>query len=171
MRMGSHPDQHQPPDQPAPSPPAGATGNPRDDGNEPTESGIRRHGITPDQERAITALLTEPTVAKAAVAANVGERSIYRWLRDDEKFQQAYRDARRDAFGAAAGVAQRLAPNALVVLAKIMNDTNANHSARVAAAAQVLKFGREALELDDMVARIEALERASQNQPERQPWQ
>ncbi|MGD9600160.1 MAG: hypothetical protein AB7P94_17985 [Steroidobacteraceae bacterium] len=127
-------------------------------------------GLTRDQERAVTALMTEPTVAKAAVAAGVGERSIYRWLRDDATFMAAYRGARRDAFGAAAGVAQRLAPNALVVLAKIMNDTGANTSARVAAAAQVLKFGRDALELDDLAARVEALERSQQETKERRPW-
>lgn len=138
---------------------------------EPAESGTRRDGITIDQERAITALMTEPTVTKAAQAAGVGERSIYRWLRDDAAFGNALRAARRDAFGAAAGVAQRLAPNALVVLAKIMNDTEAPHSARVSAAMGVLKFGRDALELDDLAARVEALEHASKDQPERQAWQ
>ncbi len=68
-------------------------------------------------------------------------------------------------------MAQRLAPNALVVLAKIMNDTEAPHSARVSAAMGVLKFGRDALELDDLAARVEALEHASKDQPERQAWQ
>jgi len=159
-----HPEPHprEPDDDAAPTTDPGAQAD------EP--AGLRRLGLpplTPDQERAVTALLTEATVAKAAVAAGVSERSIYRWLREDEAFQRAYREARRDAFGAAAGVAQRLAPNALVVLARIMNDLNASHSARVAAAMGVLKFGRDAIELDDVLARLETVEQSVRALPKR----
>ncbi len=74
-------------------------------------AGLRRLGLTPDQERAVTALLTEATVAKAAVAAGVSERSIYRWLREDEAFQRAYREAvGRKALGHARRRAEGVAP-------------------------------------------------------------
>lgn len=33
------------------------------------------------QQRAVLALLSEPSVAKAAAAAQVGERTLYKWLR------------------------------------------------------------------------------------------
>jgi hypothetical protein len=53
--------------------------------------------LTPDQERAILALLNQPTIGKAAEEAKVGERSLYRWLKDPT-FAGAYREARREAF-------------------------------------------------------------------------
>ena len=40
-------------------------------------------------------------------------------------------------------------------------DAGATHSAKVSAANALLRFGREAIELDDVVARVEALEQAS----------
>ena len=45
------------------------------------------------QEQAITALLTEPTVAEAARTAGVSESTVRRWLHDS-KFRNAYRAAR-----------------------------------------------------------------------------
>jgi hypothetical protein len=125
-------------------------------------------GLTPVQEKAITALLAEPTIAKAAEATGVTERTIYRWMTNDPEFGAAYRKARREAFGQAVGLSQRLAPMAVTTLAKVMSDAGASHSARVSAATNLLRFGREAIELEDIAARVEALERAAQ---EEKPWQ
>jgi hypothetical protein len=124
--------------------------------------------LTPQQERAVIALLAEPTVAKAAAASGVPERTLYRWMSDDKAFGDAYRKARREAFGQAVGLAQRLAPMAITTLAKVMSDAGSSHSARVSAATNLLRFGREAIELEDIAARVEALERAAQ---EDKPWQ
>ena len=49
--------------------------------------------LSTDQEAAIAALLTQPSIAKAAEAAGVPERTLYRWLKDD-KFRAAYRAVR-----------------------------------------------------------------------------
>jgi hypothetical protein len=115
--------------------------------------------ITARQERAITALLVEPSVAKAAEASGVGLRTLHRWTREDEAFIAAYRAARREAFGHAIGLTQRMAPHAVHTLAKIMADAAAPYAARVAAASSLLRFGRESIETDDLAARVEALER------------
>jgi hypothetical protein len=49
---------------------------------------------------------------------------------------------------------------------RLMHDTKATWSSRVTAATQVLKFAREAIELDDLSVRIETLERnATEEQP------
>ena len=45
--------------------------------------------LEPRQERAIIALLNEPTIAKAADAAGVGERTLHRWLEHDQNFSMA----------------------------------------------------------------------------------
>ena len=55
--------------------------------------------ITARQEKAITALLNEPTIAKAAEASGVGERTLYRWLAEPA-FSRVFRRTHREAFRA-----------------------------------------------------------------------
>jgi hypothetical protein len=125
--------------------------------------------LTPEQEQGIAALITQPTIAKAAEAAGVSERSLYRWLRE-EKFRLAYRNARRQVFSQAIALSQKYTPIAVNVLAKVMTDPAANNAAKVSAASAVLKFGRESIELDDLVERIEKLETQSEAKPAESRW-
>lgn len=124
------------------------------------DAGSPFDGLTPRQEGAIAALLAQPTVEKAAAACGVGERTLYRWLRD-QAFSAAYRRARREQFAHAVSLAQRYAPASVNGLARIAADPSASHSARVAAHVAVLRFARESIELDELVGRIEALETAA----------
>lgn len=117
-------------------------------------------GLTPKQEDAIVRLINEPNIAKVAEACEVTDRTVYRWLQEPA-FSAAYRKARRDAFSQAIALTQRYAPMAVNVLAKVMADQDAPHHARVTAAVNLLRFGREAIELDDLAARVEALEQAA----------
>jgi hypothetical protein len=127
-------------------------------------------GLEPRQERAIIALLNEPTIAKAADTAGVGERTLHRWLEQDQKFSKAYRRARREAFSHAIALTNRYAPHAVNTLVKVMSDSTAPHSARVSASVAMLRFSREGIELDDMVARIEALEEAAAKTEQPSRW-
>ena len=113
--------------------------------------------LSPKQEEAISALLEHPTQARAAQAVGISEKTLRRWL-DRPAFAAAYRRARREAFGQALGLVQRCAPMAVNALAKIVTDPAAPVPSRVAAASALLRFGREALELDDLAVRVEALE-------------
>ncbi len=113
--------------------------------------------LSQKQERAIVALLDAPTIAKAAEAIGVCERTLYRWL-DDPDFAAAYRKARRQAFGVAIGLVQKYAPVAVNCLVRVTTDANAPASAKVAAATALLRFGREGIETDDLAVRVEALE-------------
>lgn len=113
--------------------------------------------LTARQEKAIVALLAEPTIARAATAAGVGERTLHKWIRQPD-FGAAYRRARREAFAQAIAGAHRLAAAAVQTLARIMLDTAAPYPSRVAAASALLRFSREAIELDDIAGRVEALE-------------
>ena len=119
--------------------------------------------ISTSQQRAILALLAEPSVAAAAVKANVGERTLHRWMRL-EHFSQEYRFARREAFCQAIALTQRSSAAAVATLLRIMHDPNATWSARVTAATNILKFARESIELDDLEARIEMLEVATRKE-------
>ncbi|HEX2837063.1 MAG TPA: hypothetical protein VHN77_02940 [Phycisphaerales bacterium] len=123
------------------------------------DAGYNAEGITPKQEAAIVALLNEPTVARAAITADVDERTLHRWLADPD-FARAYRNARRVAFAQAIAVTQRYAPLAIHTLGKIMADQTVGASARVSAATALLKFSRESIELDDLASRVDELERS-----------
>ena len=116
--------------------------------------------ISLDQQKAIIALLREPTVAKAAEAVGIDESTLYRWMKEPG-FGKEFRDARRDSFRHAVGLCNRYAPVAVQTLMKVMADATAPHSAKVSAATALLKFSRESIELDDVVARVEALEQAA----------
>jgi len=116
--------------------------------------------LSPKQERAIVALLNEHSVSKAADVAKVHPRTLYRWLEESD-FAAAYRKARRQAFGQAIALTQRYAPLAVNTLVKIMTDADAPASAKVTAATTMLRFGREGVELDDLAARVDALEQAA----------
>ena len=122
-------------------------------------------GLSVRQQQAILALLNQPTIKAAAKSCGVGERTLYRWLRDPD-FARAFRAARRDSFAHAVSLAQRYASLAVHTLAKLMSDPACGHSAKVAAATGILKFGRESIELDEMVGRIEALEGAAKSDGE-----
>lgn len=120
-------------------------------------------GLNPKQERAIIALLREPTLPQAAEAAGVHEKTVYRWL-TEPRFSSVYRRTRREAFGQAIALTQKYAPMAVQTLAKIMLDSSAPAHARVTAAASLLRFGREGIELEDLTARVDALEMVRQEE-------
>lgn len=122
--------------------------------------------LTKGQEDALIALITEPSVSAAAAKANIGERTVHRWLREDEAFLAEYRRVRREAFTQAVGLTQRSSTAAVATLLRIMHDPKATWSSRVSAATHVLKFAREGIELDDLVARVEVLEANVAERPE-----
>lgn len=130
--------------------------------------------LTAQQEQAIAALLTEPTVTKVAAVVGVSDRTVHRWL-DDPAFSAAYRHARKQVFQQAMSLTQKYVPYAVQALAKVMSDAGAPHSAKVSAASALLKFSREAIEIDDLQARLEDLEQKIDAKPKRvfadEPWQ
>lgn len=115
-------------------------------------------GLSRRQGQAIEALLKEPTIARAALASGVYERTLRRWMKKP-RFRAVWLAARREAFGQAIGLCQRYTPAAAATLVKIMNDPGAPAAVRVTAAALVMKFGREGVEIDDLQERVADLER------------
>jgi hypothetical protein len=117
-------------------------------------------GLNPKQVKAVEALLQEPTITRAAAVAGVNEWTLRRWQRN-AGFRGALSSARREAFGQAMGLTQRYAAVAVATLVKVMNDPTSPPNCKVSAAAVLLKYGREGLELDDLNVRLEALEQAA----------
>lgn len=114
--------------------------------------------LTKKQEKAVVALLAAPTVQAAAEAAGVSERTLWRWLQQPE-FKEAYRQARREAVSHAIGRLQQATTRAVETLEEVMGNPEAKESARVSAAKTVLDAALKALELEDLEARVEELER------------
>jgi len=119
------------------------------------------------QEEAIAALLTQGNVDEAARAAGIGVRTLLRWLKLPE-FQTAYRQARRDAFGQAIARLQQGTSAAATTLLKVMIDPSAPASVRVRAADSIFNHAAKAIEIEDIEARVAALEQAAASGKQRQ---
>ena len=113
------------------------------------------------QEDAIAALLTQRNVEEAARAAGIGTRTLLRWLKTPE-FQAAYRQARREAFGQAVARLQQGASAAATTLLKTMIDPATPASVRVRAAECVMNQATKAIEIEDIEARVSAIEQGAQ---------
>jgi len=116
--------------------------------------------LSPRQQAFVTALLTAPTITHAMAAAKVPERTAYRWLADPI-FLAAYRQAKRDALGHATGRLAVLADEAVETVQAILKDPEAPATVRLAAAKAVLDTALKVAEVEDLQARIKALEQAA----------
>jgi hypothetical protein len=110
------------------------------------------------QAAAIAALLAQRTIAEAAHQVGIGERTLLRWLQEDSAFQAAYRTARRHVVQHAVAQVQQATCMAVETLEAIMQDPGGSASARVSAAKAVLETAIKGVELEDLEARITALE-------------
>jgi hypothetical protein len=121
---------------------------------------MKGHGEkhTRKTETAIVALLTQPTLGEAAKNAGIGESTLWRWLQEPE-FNQLYRESRQQALTQAICRLQQVASQAVDCLAEIIANEDAPTSSRVTASKAVLELALKATETEDLISRIEALER------------
>lgn len=113
--------------------------------------------LTAKQYNAIAALLSEPTVRKAAEVAKVPERTLYTWLKRPA-FAAEYRAARREAVSQAIARTQQHSSAMVGVLLSIAADSRKPAAARIAAASKALDIAIKSVELEDLAARLDALE-------------
>jgi hypothetical protein len=111
-------------------------------------------------EQAIAALLTHRNVEEAARAIGISANTLQRWTKDPE-FDAAYREARHAAFEQSMARLPDAAGAAVTTVLKIMLDTNAPAGTRLRAADLVLERGCQAMEMEELEARVVALERAA----------
>jgi transposase-like protein len=113
----------------------------------------------PDRARwalAVSALLSQPSITAAAKTCGVDESTLRRWLRKP-KFLALYRNARRQVVEAAIARLQTVTAAAVATLEK--NLSCKNPAVEIRAAATILDLALRGVELDDLVTRIEGLER------------
>ena len=83
------------------------------------------------------------------------------------EFQAAYREARRAAFGQSIARLQQGTSAAATTLLKTMIDAGTPASVKVRAAEAILNHAAHAIEIEDIEARVTALEQAAQPNGER----
>src|SRR5579862_5314060 len=111
------------------------------------------------KEAAIQALLTQRNVEEAARGAGIGTQTLYRWMKEPE-FDEAYREARRAAFGQSIARLQQGASAAATTMLKIMVDPGAPAATRLRAADCVFSHAKQGIEIEDIDVRVSALEHA-----------
>jgi transposase-like protein len=109
------------------------------------------------QEMAILYLMTEKTVGDAAKRAGITERTLWRWMQDDN-FQKAYSKAKSDVVGHATARLRQSMTIAVDTLAELCRNKHTPAIARANAARAILEFAFKAHQDEDLQARIERLE-------------
>lgn len=124
--------------------------------------------LTARQERAVLALLAEPSVsaaAAAAAAADVPESTLYRWL-SDPPFRNRLRSARREVFDRGFDALARSSAEAVEALRRAL--TCGKPNVEVRAALGILDRVMRVAALADLAAEVEEL-RAELGQAGREP--
>jgi len=94
---------------------------------------------------------------EAAQAADVGESTVFRWLQDPD-FQEAFQKAKQQTVRQAITRLQQVTGEAVDVLKKVMTDSGSPAGSRVTAARIILDTALKAVEMEDLEARVAALE-------------
>ena len=113
------------------------------------------------QERMIVALLEHPTNEKAATALGISTVTLWRAMQKPE-FAEAFRKARREAFSQSVARLQHASNAAVGTLLRVMTDREAPAASRVRAADVVLQTALRGIEMEDLEARLDRLERSAE---------
>ncbi len=126
--------------------------------------------LTRKAEQAIAALLEHPTIAEAAKACGISERSLWRWLQRDD-FQKRYRAAQRAVVDSAISELQAATKEAVTTLRRNLNC--GNFFAENAAAQAILTHSFKAIEVRELQEQIDeiktllAVRRSGKHEPRR----
>ena len=113
--------------------------------------------LSSNQRRALEALLTTANVRAAAKKARLGERTVHRYL-GDPAFKAELRRRQDGILSATTAALIGLTGQALETLQMVLASASATDGAKVRAALGWLSHVRQVVELDDLAARVAALE-------------
>ena len=112
------------------------------------------------RDKAIAALVANPSIKQAAIVCGVNERTLRRWL-DDEAFSREVAEARQAVSKSIMAAVMSRATKAAEVLDDVMSNAKASPYARTQAAKALLELSFKALEVSEIIERIEELEQAA----------
>lgn len=113
--------------------------------------------ITPKQDAALTALLTYGTVTAAAKQANVGERTLHTWLKEDD-FRTELQRRQNEVVDAGYRLLTAGVAGAVATMRAIVDDANAPAATRLRAAEMIVANLLKWREQTDLVERMAAME-------------
>ncbi len=111
--------------------------------------------LTPKQEKALAALISEGTIKDAARVSGTSETTLWRWMQEAE-FQRRHRSAQREVVNAAIGALQGATVEAVETLRR--NLTCGNFFAENTAAQAILTQSFKVIELEEIAERVRRLE-------------
>lgn len=114
--------------------------------------------MSPNEERALSALLTSKTKSEAAEKAGIADRTMRRYFENHE-FCQRYRAAFAGVVQDATRRAQQLLEPALSTLQTVMENEEIPAQTRMNAAKIILDYAARMTEQVDILEQIRALER------------
>lgn len=114
--------------------------------------------MTPNKERALSALLTSKTKLEAAEKAGITDRTMRSYFENPE-FCQRYREAFAGVVQDATRRAQQLLEPALSTLQTVMEDEEIPAQARITAAKSIIDYSLKLTEQADILEQLRELER------------
>ena len=115
--------------------------------------------MTPKRQKALLALLENPTTEAAAKATGITSKTLRGYLNDPE-FQAEYKRAFAGLLEDATRQAQRAIAPAISTLQEIVESEGENAQARISAARSILEYSMKLTEQTDILTRLESLAEA-----------
>jgi len=113
--------------------------------------------LNPNQKRALAALLTQPSVAAAAKACGLAERTLYHYLAQPT-FKAELRQRQDKVLAATTAALVGLSGEAVTALSEVLSNPTATDAVKVRAALGWLRHARESVELSALAERVTVLE-------------
>jgi ribosomal protein S3 len=126
-------------------------------------NGNKIESLSAKKEKALAALIAQPTLPLAAAQAGVGHRTLCRWLAEDEAFQNEYLKLHQEIVNNVTLQLQKSMNNAVNCLLSVINDPEESSTVRVAAAKEILALGYREFEVEILEQKLKALEGAHEN--------
>jgi len=118
--------------------------------------------LKPKAIKLLQNLMVASTIEEAAEMTKIAKTTAYKYM-DDPEFKQAHLEAKREAMKLVTARLQRLSSKALDTLEDVLDDPEANPSTKVTASKNVLEFAYRGFEDEDISARLEQIERITNN--------
>ena len=113
-----------------------------------------------NREVALQKLLNNPNISQVATEIGVNEKTIRRWLQEPE-FAAQLTEARRDITQGLIRLIIARSQKSIEVLDEVMSNQKASPYARVQAAKTLLDNALKAIETQEILSRIEELEKTN----------